>query len=99
MSAARQNQKSRHLRRFKPYPKYKYSGVEWLGEIPEHWEILPLKREFSVCLGKMLQRTAKRHLAVVVKVREAIDRMKEHRTALISAAVTGKIDVREEKSK
>ena len=23
------------------YPVYKDSGVEWLGEIPEHWEILP----------------------------------------------------------
>jgi type I restriction enzyme S subunit len=27
------------------YAKYKYSGVEWLGEVPEHWELLPL---FSV---------------------------------------------------
>ena len=33
--------------------------------------------------------------ALVAKVREAIDRLKELRTALISAAVTGKIDVRE----
>ncbi len=33
--------------------------------------------------------------ALVVKVRDAIDRLKELRTALISAAVTGKIDVRE----
>jgi type I restriction enzyme, S subunit len=24
------------------YPKYKDSGVEWLGEVPEHWEVLPL---------------------------------------------------------
>lgn len=26
----------------KPYPKYKPSGVEWIGEIPEHWNIKPL---------------------------------------------------------
>jgi type I restriction enzyme S subunit len=26
-------------RRFKPYPAYKTSGVEWLGEIPAHWEV------------------------------------------------------------
>ena len=32
--------------------------------------------------------------ALVAKVREAIERLKEYRTALISAAVTGKIDVR-----
>ncbi|MBM3317566.1 MAG: restriction endonuclease subunit S [Candidatus Eisenbacteria bacterium] len=34
--------------------------------------------------------------ALIAKVREAIERLKELRTALISAAVTGKIDVREE---
>jgi type I restriction enzyme S subunit len=32
--------------------------------------------------------------ALVAKVREAIERLKEYRTALISAAVTGKIDMR-----
>jgi len=31
------------LRRFKPYPAYKDSGVEWLGEIPAHWEVKRLK--------------------------------------------------------
>jgi restriction endonuclease S subunit len=34
--------------------------------------------------------------ALIAKIREAIERLKELRTALISAAVTGKIDVREE---
>ncbi|MFQ5478288.1 MAG: restriction endonuclease subunit S [Candidatus Binatia bacterium] len=34
--------------------------------------------------------------ALVAKVREAIERLKELRTALISAAVTGKIDARGE---
>jgi type I restriction enzyme S subunit len=28
----------------KPYPAYKDSGVEWLGQVPEHWELKPLKR-------------------------------------------------------
>ena len=32
--------------------------------------------------------------ALIAKIREAIDRLKEYRAALISAAVTGKIDVR-----
>lgn len=27
----------------KKYPAYKDSGVEWIGEIPEHWEITKLK--------------------------------------------------------
>ena len=29
--------------RFKPYPAYKDSGVEWLGKIPAHWEVKRLK--------------------------------------------------------
>lgn len=28
--------------RFKPYPAYKDSGVEWLGQVPARWEIAPL---------------------------------------------------------
>lgn len=35
----------------RPYPKYKPSGVEWLGEIPEHWRIMPLKRTFVILNG------------------------------------------------
>jgi len=27
----------------KPYPAYKTSGVEWLGEVPAHWEVRRLK--------------------------------------------------------
>ena len=26
----------------KPYPAYEDSGVPWLGEVPAHWEVLPL---------------------------------------------------------
>jgi type I restriction enzyme, S subunit len=29
--------------KYKPYPKYKDSGVEWLGEVPEHWDVKRLK--------------------------------------------------------
>ena len=25
------------------YPTYKPSGIDWVGDIPEHWEMLPLK--------------------------------------------------------
>jgi len=34
--------------------------------------------------------------ALISKIHEAIKKLQEYRTALISAAVTGKIDVREE---
>ena len=29
---------------FPRYPNYKDSGVEWLGEVPEHWEVMSLRR-------------------------------------------------------
>ena len=29
---------------FPRYERYKNSGVEWLGEVPEHWDVIPLKR-------------------------------------------------------
>jgi type I restriction enzyme S subunit len=28
----------------KPYPAYKPSGVEWLGDVPEHWEVKKARR-------------------------------------------------------
>jgi type I restriction enzyme S subunit len=26
-----------------PYPAYKDTGIEWLGQVPKHWELKPLK--------------------------------------------------------
>lgn len=37
------------------YERYKDSGIEWLGEIPEHWSICVLKNKYKTILGKMLQ--------------------------------------------
>jgi len=28
---------------FQRYPQYKASGVEWLGDVPEHWGVVPIK--------------------------------------------------------
>lgn len=38
----------------------KDSGVGWLGEIPRHWKVKILKRDFNVTLGKMLQSQQKK---------------------------------------
>lgn len=46
----------RPVRYFKRYSAYKDSGVEWLGEIPAHWEVKPLKAvsrlQTGLTLGK-----------------------------------------------
>jgi type I restriction enzyme S subunit len=39
---------------FDPDPPLKDSGIEWLGEIPEHWTTPPLYARYSIELGKML---------------------------------------------
>jgi type I restriction enzyme S subunit len=36
----------------KPYLKYKDSGIEWIGEIPEHWEVTKLKYSDKVIMGQ-----------------------------------------------
>jgi type I restriction enzyme S subunit len=39
------------VRTGKPYPAYKPSGIEWLGDVPEHWEVRRLKRAFRKIVG------------------------------------------------
>src|SRR4051812_11543538 len=34
------------IRDLKPYSATKDSGVPWLGEVPEHWEVLPNRAVF-----------------------------------------------------
>ncbi|MDE9678894.1 restriction endonuclease subunit S [Citrobacter sp. Cpo137] len=35
------------MAKYKMYPEYKDSGVEWLGEIPNHWKTVSISRLFS----------------------------------------------------
>ena len=34
--------------KYRPYPKYKPSGIDWLGDIPEWWELLKVKHLFKI---------------------------------------------------
>ena len=38
-----------------PDVQLKPSGVEWLGDIPAHWDVVSVKNAYSIQLGKMLQ--------------------------------------------
>ena len=51
--------------------------------------------EEQLRIVKYLDKEIARIDILIFKIREAIEKLKEYRTALISAAVTGKIDVRE----
>lgn len=37
-----------------PNVRLKPSNVEWLGDVPEHWDVAALRHRYSQCLGKML---------------------------------------------
>jgi type I restriction enzyme S subunit len=46
------------------YPKYKNSGVKWLGEVPEHWDIAVLKRMAHTELSNIDKKTAEGETSV-----------------------------------
>ncbi len=39
-------------RRFRPYPSYKDTGIEWLGKIPEQWGVKRLKYAAVIVAGQ-----------------------------------------------
>ncbi len=40
--------------RYKPYPEYKSSDVEWLGDVPRHWTILKTSYCFKIAMGQTI---------------------------------------------
>ena len=40
------------VRTSKPYPEYEDSGVEWLGQVPAHWEVRRVKTLFRLRIDK-----------------------------------------------
>lgn len=78
--------------------------VSSVGAIQEHYNtgtlaqllVTAMPRNEQCMIAAFLDRETVRIDAMVAKIRDAVARLKELRIALISAAVTGKIDVREE---
>jgi type I restriction enzyme S subunit len=64
-----------------------------VGQIKEFWIAVPSLHE-QEAIAAYFDRETARIDRMVGKVEEAIGRLQEYRTALITAAVTGKIDVR-----
>ncbi|MFO1315867.1 MAG: restriction endonuclease subunit S [Burkholderiales bacterium] len=53
------------MSRYESYSAHKDSGVEWIGQIPEHWMVPAVGHRYEVALGKMLdeKRISGEHLA------------------------------------
>lgn len=39
---------------YKAYPEYKDSGVEWLGEVPSHWNVAKTMHYFKIAMGQTI---------------------------------------------
>ena len=58
--------------RLPPYSKYKPTGIEWLGEIPEHWEVRvasdgsagSVRRLLRTTFGRMVLTLHPPHLSI-----------------------------------
>lgn len=138
------------MAKYKAYTEYKDSGVEWLGDIPSHWNVAKTMRYFKIAMGQTILKeqleddgewpvysategnsyfgyvsspqvklsvgdlvipargnsigsvklvsgksTTTQTTIYCKHLTQAIRLLQERRTALISAAVTGKIDVRD----
>jgi type I restriction enzyme S subunit len=59
------------MNRYKPYPAYKESGVEWLGKVPEHWDVKRLKFSISSCQNGIWGEDAKEDINDIPCVRVA----------------------------
>ena len=79
-------------------------SLDSVGAIQEHYNTSTLSNLRIPCIPYAEQQSIADFLdqettkldSLIAKVREAIERLRELRTALVSAAVTGRIDVREE---
>ena len=54
MAEAMEEIREARPRRFRPYPEYRDSGVEWLRKIPSHWNVMMLKRLANLCAGNAI---------------------------------------------
>lgn len=78
---------------FPKYPRYKASGVEWLGEVPEHWEVLPLQRCVEVAEGQVDPKSSafsEMPLIAPNHIEAATGRLLELESATEQEAISGK---------
>ena len=61
----------------KRYPKYKESGMAWIGDIPEHWNMKHAKFMF-----RQMQRPVREHDEVITAFRDGIVTLRKNRRTL-----------------
>jgi len=54
--------------KYSKYPSYRDSGVEWLGEIPEHWKAFPARSIVSNLMDKNETAKDQRYLSLMANI-------------------------------
>lgn len=52
----------------KQYDSYKDSGVEWIGEVPSHWEVRKTSLAFMVLEAELLLQLLRKNFMMKMKV-------------------------------
>jgi type I restriction enzyme S subunit len=56
------------MAKYKAYPEYKDSGVEWLGDIPTHWQLIPCRAAVSHIVDKNHDGKINNYLSLMANV-------------------------------
>lgn len=78
--------------KYRAYPEYKDSGVEWLGDVPAHWEICRVKNVATINPSKSEARSLSVDSQVSFIPMEAIGEKGEldaSRVKILSEVLTG----------
>lgn len=78
---------------FDPSPRLKSSGVDWLGDVPEHWEISWFSREVDIAEGQVnpeIEPYASMPLIAPNHIESGTGRLTQIETAVEQAAISGK---------
>ena len=59
----------------KPYPPYKPSGIDWLGDVPAHWEVRKLSQIGSLSKSNGGSREGNRRTHPRRRISEKFDKI------------------------
>lgn len=78
------------VRTGQPYPAYKNSGVEWLGEVPAHWEVKRCRYIFRE-VDKRSSDGSEQHLSMSQRLGLVPSDLVENRTLVSESYAGGKV--------
>lgn len=56
------------LNKYQAYPEYRDSGVEWLGQVPMHWDLIPCRAAVSHIIDKNYDGKVHNYLSLMANI-------------------------------